>query len=84
MERHILVGPDRNAEGVAIGFGCVVCCVCVCCVLSKFFWNFFFCNMEDRYAEGMAIGFGCVVCLCVVVCLKFFGNSEFYSNEVQS
>ena len=31
-------GPDRNAEGVAIGFGCVVCCVCVC---LNFFGIFF-------------------------------------------
>ena len=23
-------GPDRNAEGMAIGFGCVVVCVSVC------------------------------------------------------
>ena len=35
----VLIGPDRNAEGMAIGFGCVVC-VSVC--VSKFFWNFFF------------------------------------------
>ena len=33
-------GPDRNAEGMAIGFGCVVV-VCLCLCVSKFFWKFF-------------------------------------------
>ena len=32
----LLIGPDRNAEGMAIGLGCVVVCV-----LSKFYWKFF-------------------------------------------
>ena len=32
-------GPDRNAEGMAIGFGCVVVCVSVCCL--NFIGNFF-------------------------------------------
>ena len=34
-------GPDRNAEGMAIGFGCVVVCVSVCCLnfIGNFFWR---------------------------------------------
>ena len=39
-------GPDRNAEGVAIGFGCVVClCVCVSVCLN-FFGNSEFLSNE--------------------------------------
>ena len=36
-----LFGPDPHAEGMAIGFGGVVCSV------SKFFWNFFLAGISN-------------------------------------
>ena len=74
------IGPDRYAEGMAIGFGCgvVVVVVVVVVCLSKFFWNFFL--GPDRYAEGMAIGFLDGKCKMQIQ-MKFFHPNLKFSPE---